>query len=76
MSEWSDETEPFQESAGKTISGQTYMIESGDSLAKIADAVSRYGWQLSVQDILDANPGLVPNRLKVGQAILIPRPKN
>ena len=71
-----DGKEQSSAAAGQTISGQTYVIESGDSLAKIADAVSRYGWHLSVQDILDANPGLVANRLKVGQVIVIPTPKN
>ena len=66
------EVEPSAESTGQTISGERYVIQSGDSLAKIAQAVSAYGWQLSVQDILDANPGLVSNQLKIGQVIVIP----
>jgi len=72
----SAETETVSESTGQTISGERYVIQSGDSLAKIAQAVSAYGWQLSVQDILDTNPDLVSNQLKIGQVILIPIPQN
>jgi LysM repeat protein len=57
-----------------TTTGERYVIQSGDSLARIAQAVSTFGGQVSVQDILDANPGLLVNRLKVGQVILIPMP--
>ncbi|MEJ0089389.1 MAG: LysM peptidoglycan-binding domain-containing protein [Limisphaerales bacterium] len=70
------EAQPAADPNVQSMSGQTYVIQSGDSLAKIAQAVSSYGWQLSVQDILQANPGLTASRLKIGQVIVIPTPKN
>lgn len=51
-----------------TASGETlHTIASGDLLGRLA---TRYG--VSVQAILDANPGLDPRRLRVGQQIVIP----
>ncbi len=68
------EVETSTASAGQSVSGERYVIQAGDSLAKIAQAVSAFGWQLSVQDILDANPDLVVTHLKIGQTIVIPLP--
>jgi LysM repeat protein len=53
---------------------QPYVIQSGDSLAQIAQAASVFGRQVSVQDILNVNPKLVSDRIKIGQVIWIPVP--
>lgn len=60
----------------RPVTGQTYIIHSGDSLPKIAREASAYGRQISVRDILDANPGMTATRLRVGQKILIPETGN
>lgn len=57
------------------VSGETYMIQSGDSLVRIAHAASALGRPMTIQDILEANPGLDATRIKVGQVINIPAPK-
>jgi len=48
-------------------SATTYNIQSGDNFAKIASAKG-----ISLQALLDANPGVDPRRLQIGQAINIP----
>jgi LysM repeat protein len=45
-----------------------YVIQKGDSAAKMAQ---QFG--ITVSGLLEANPGLDPRRLKVGQRILIPK---
>jgi LysM domain len=54
------------------LAGQRYVIHSGDSIAAIANAVQQLGPPLTARQILEANPGLDPARLKIGQVILIP----
>ena len=51
-----------------------YVIRGGDSLARIAKAASALGHAVTMKDILDANPGLNPAKLRVGQKIFIPGP--
>lgn len=51
-----------------------YVIESGDTLTAIAAAYKDKGIKISVDDILKANPGLKPERMSVGQKIIIPAP--
>lgn len=50
-----------------TASGKTYTIRSGDFPAKIAKAHN-----ITVAALMKANPGLDPNRLKIGQTINLP----
>lgn len=50
-----------------TAQGKTYTIRAGDLLAKIAKENNT-----TVDAILKANPGLNPNRIKVGQVINLP----
>ncbi len=54
------------------LPGQRYVIHTGDTVAKIAGAVQQLGPPVTPQQILEANPGLDPTRLRVGQVILIP----
>jgi LysM repeat protein len=50
-------------------------IAAGDTLSTIAAAYSKEaGVKVTTDQILKANPGLVPEKLKVGQKILIPLP--
>ncbi len=49
---------------------RTYKVQAGDTLTKIA--TTELGGREHVQDILDANKGLDPRRLKVGQEIVLP----
>jgi len=51
----------------------TYVIASGDTLYDIA--VQKYGDSKYVQTIQEANPGLDPSRLRVGDRIVLPKPK-
>jgi len=48
----------------------TYVVRAGDTLYEIA--VAKYGDPKFVQAIQEANPGLDPTRLQVGQRIVLP----
>jgi hypothetical protein len=54
------------------LSGIDFTLDAGDSLQRIAEAVSALGHPLTAQEILKANPGLDPARLMIGQKIFIP----
>lgn len=56
--------EPTETSESST---QLHTVRSGENLTRIAE---RYG--VSMTDILDANPGLSPNRLQAGETLHIP----
>lgn len=47
--------------------GQIYIIQSGDTLYVLAQR-----FQVSVSEILNANPGLNPNSMYIGQRICVP----
>ena len=49
----------------------THTIEAGDTYQKLG---SRY--KVGVNDIIDANPGVDPRRLRIGQEIVIPVSKS
>jgi LysM repeat protein len=55
--------------------GYEYQIASGDTISAIAKAYQAKGVKVTVKQILDANSGLNPNNLKVGQKIFIPQPQ-
>jgi 5'-nucleotidase/UDP-sugar diphosphatase len=50
--------------------GKTYTVKKGDNLFQIAKA--HYGDGKQWTRIVDANPGLEPAKLKVGQTIQLP----
>jgi LysM repeat protein len=52
--------------------GYEYEIQSGDTLSVIVQAYREKGIKVSVDQILKANPGLVPEKMKVGQKVFIP----
>jgi nucleoid-associated protein YgaU len=68
----SDSITPPSSSTGGTgaISGGSYTVKRGDTLYAIARA--RYGDGKQWRKIVDANPGLQPGALKVGQTIALP----
>ncbi len=53
-----------------TPANQSYVVKSGDTLTSIAQ--NFYGPKGKWESILAANPGIDPNRLKVGSTISIP----
>lgn len=55
---------------GLATAGGTYTIQRGDTLFSIARRV--YGNGSRWRDIVAANPGLVPEKLRVGQTIVLP----
>ena len=60
-------------SSKRAASGDTkeYIIKSGDSYQKIGSL-----YKVSVNDLIDANPGVDPRRLQIGQAIVVPSSGN
>ncbi|MCS7090795.1 MAG: LysM peptidoglycan-binding domain-containing protein [Verrucomicrobiota bacterium] len=55
--------------------GYEYVVKPGDTLHAILQAYREQGIQVSLTQVLQANPGLNPNRLQVGQKIFIPAPQ-
>jgi LysM repeat protein len=62
------QTDGTQSPEGSADRPAEHRIKPGDTLSKLADL---YG--LSLDDILDANPGIDPRRLQVGQPIRLPQ---
>lgn len=56
------------EEPGPECAGVVYIVRAGDTLYAIA---RRYN--MTINDLLEANPGIDPNRLEIGQEICIPR---
>ncbi len=55
--------------------GFEYVIKSGDTLSKIVEAYKEQNVKITAEQIRKANPGLVPEKMKVGQKIFIPAPQ-
>lgn len=56
--------------SGRPAAITTHTVERGDSLWKIAER--RYGNGLRYVDILAANPGINPDRLTIGDRLVLP----
>jgi LysM repeat protein len=67
------EPEPLQPSTGP-LKGYEYVVKSGDTLAAVIAAYQQSGVKVTQAQIQKANPGLNPNRLRVGQKVFIPDP--
>lgn len=62
------EAAPAAEAAvDAAVTGTTYAIEAGDTLNKVAGDLG-----VDLQALLDANPGVDPRRLRIGQEIKVP----
>ena len=70
-------TPPSTGGTGSSLSGEeyTHVIQSGQSIWTVVEEFKRQGVNTSVQAVLDANPNVDPNRIQVGQKIIIPRLK-
>ncbi len=55
--------------------GYEYVVKKGDTLSTIVQAYRDNNIKVTTEQIQKANPGLVPERLKVGQKIFIPAPQ-
>jgi LysM repeat protein len=51
-----------------------YTIQPGDTISAVIAAYKDKGIKLTEKQIMGANPGLVPEKMKVGQKIWIPAP--
>lgn len=61
-------------SVTETVTGVEYVIKPGDRLDDIAQR--QLGKKTDAKKLLDANPGLDPRRLRIGQKIIIPGKSN
>ncbi len=66
---------PTQTTQKVSDKGFEYVIQKGDTLSIIVQAYKDKNIKVSTEDILKANPGLKPERLRVGQKIFIPAPQ-
>jgi len=55
--------------------GFEYVIQSGDTLSVVVKAYAEKNIKVTVDQIVAANPGLNPKKLRVGQKIFIPAPE-
>ena len=62
------------QSTPKSDKGYEHTVKEGDKLITIVKAYNDKGIKVSLQQVLDANPGLKPETLKIGQKIWIPQP--
>jgi len=67
---------PVEPASNVSDKGFEYTIRSGDTLSTIVSAYRDKDIRVSVDQILAANPGLDPAKMKIGQTIFIPKPKN
>ena len=51
----------------RTVSGNTYIVEIGDTLSQIATDMG-----LGVDELINANPNVVPSRMQIGQVLNLP----
>jgi LysM repeat protein len=59
----------------KPEQGFEYVVQSGDTLSTIAQAYKDKNIKVTVEQIKKANPGLDERKMKVGQKLWIPAPK-
>jgi len=59
---------------GPSSKGFKYVIEKNDTLGAIVKAYAEKNIKVTTDQILKANPGLNPNKLRLGQEIWIPAP--
>ena len=62
------------EQTGPPEKSWAYQIKDGDNLSKIVTDLRAQKVNVTLKQILDANPKLDPKRLQIGQTIYIPQP--
>lgn len=53
--------------------GYEYFIKDGDTLSALVKALRAQGHKVTEKTVMDANPGVNWNRLRIGQKIFIPK---
>ena len=59
-------------STGASRKGYEYIIQAGDTLSTIVSGYRAAGVEVTVDDVLKANPNLNATRLRVGQTLFVP----
>ncbi len=59
-----------------TEEGFEYVVQNGDALSKIVQKYRTEGIKVTQKMVMDANPTVKWERLRVGQKIFIPKPKS
>jgi LysM repeat protein len=67
---------PTSEKSNIPDKGFEYVVKKGDSLSNIVQAYRDNNIKVTVDQILKANPGLKPDKMRVGQKIFIPAPQS
>lgn len=67
---------PAKEPAGPPVAskGYTYVVKKDDTISAIVQAYRASGVNVSVNDVLRANPNVKPTALREGQELFIPDP--
>jgi LysM repeat protein len=65
---------PSVEKSGTPDKGFEYQVKKGDTLNSIVQAYHDNNIKVTMDQILKANPGLKPEKMRVGQKIFIPAP--
>lgn len=61
-----------QPAAETRATGDVYVVQPGDTLSGIVAAYRQNGVEVTLDNLLRANPGLTPNRLQAGQRLVVP----
>jgi LysM domain len=67
-------TAPPAATAKDLEKGYEHTVEKGQTLLLIIQAYREKGVKVTLQQVMDANPGLNPKRLRMGQKVFIPDP--
>jgi len=70
-----DSAAPSDTTRSKKEEGYEYTIQQGDTLSAIVQAYRDKNIKITKEQIIKANPGLVPEKMKPGQKIFIPQPQ-
>ena len=65
---------PPQNNNAPPEKGYTYKIKDGDTLVRIVTELRNQGFKVTQKQVMDANPKVNWNRLKIGQSVFIPEP--
>jgi outer membrane murein-binding lipoprotein Lpp/phage tail protein X len=60
--------------SGPALKGYEHVVKKDETVAAIVAAYQQNGVKVTVSQVLKANPGINPNRIRVGQKIFIPDP--
>ncbi len=71
----SDKPKDREKEGASSEKGFDYVIKSGDTLSVIVQAYAKENIKVTTEQIVKANPGLNPNKLRPGQKIWIPAPQ-